>query len=427
MKILNLFIAFAIAAGSLWAQEPLSLNQAIEKALANNYGIEIVQRNQEIAEIRNSWGAAGRYPYVNMSVSGDNSYNINEGENTTTNRISAGASVNWTLFDGFIVRINKQRLEELEELSENNTAIMVEGTIQSVILAYYDVLLEKERLQVFRDVMQLSEDRYRQAEDRKEFGTFVTYDVLQAQNAYLSDRSRYLLQEVAWKNSMRDLKYLMADVSGVNYALTDSFKAIPVDYSLEELQAQMFDNNKVLMNQYVNQRLLENAWTAAKSAWYPTLDFRGGITGTGLRSVPARGENNWMNSANVYGNLTLSFNLYSGGNRNRAIQIAKIQEDIGNVEINEMQHDLTNSLANLYELYLIRIELLDVAGENLRAARLNLQISEEKFDAGAINSFNYRDVQNIYLDAANRELEAIYNFIDTHTALLRLAGVIIQE
>ena len=97
------------------------------------------------------------------------------------------------------------------------------------------------------------------------------------------------------------------------------------------------------------------------------------------------------------------------------------------VEIKQMTHELTNSLANIYEFYQVRRELLNVAGENLAAAELNLQISREKFESGAINSFNFRDVQNLYLSAAIQKLEAVYNFIDTHTTLLRMAGAIIQE
>ena len=58
---------------------------------------------------------------------------------------------------------------------------------------------------------------------------------------------------------------------------------------------------------------------------------------------------------------------------------------------------------------------------------MNMQISREKFDAGAINSFNYRDVQQIYLNASQGQLQAIYNFIDAQTSLLKLAGVIIQN
>ncbi|QGY43603.1 TolC family protein [Maribellus comscasis] len=422
---LILFILLSgIAAG---AQQMLSLDQAIGKALENNYQIEIILNQQRIAEIENNWGDAGRYPYINLSLGDNNSFNMPETENYTTNRFSGDANISWTLFDGFSVKINKQRFEELEELSRKNTAIVVESTIQSVILAYYSVLLEKEKLEAYKEVMQLSDDRYQQAKDRKEFGTYVTYDVLQAQNSYLSDRSDYLLQEVAYKNALRDLNYLMADEASVAYTLTDSFRAIPIDYSLADLEAQMVENNKSLQNQYINQRLLENAVASAKSAFSPSLGFSGGLSGASARTAYVNSGTNWSNSASFYGNFTLSFNLFSGGSRKRALQIAKIDEETGIVEIDEMTHDLKNSLSNVYEYYLVRKELLSVAEENLAAARLNLQISREKFESGAINSFNFRDVQIVYLNAALTKLEAVYNFIDTHTSLLQLTGTIIQE
>lgn len=427
MKTLHILILFLFTGITGFAQQPLSLADAVSRALENNYSIQVVRNNQQIAEIQNNWGTAGRYPYISLSAGEDNSFNLNENENVVTNRFSAGASINWTLFDGFSVKINKNRFEELENLSKQNTAIMVESTIQSVVLTYYSVLLEKEKLEVIDEVRQLSEDRFRQAEQRKEFGTYVTYDVLQAQNAYLSDQSSYLLQEVAYKNALRDLNYLMAEEGYPAWDLTGAFIAEPVDYALEDLQNQLFENNKVLQNQYINQRLLENAVASAKSAFSPTLDFRGGVTGSSTRNDFAERGESWANSANFYGNFTLSFNLFSGGNRKRAVQIAQIDEETGLVEMEDMEHDLTNRLANLYEFYLVRKELLAVAAENLGAARLNLQISREKFESGTINSFNYRDVQLIYLNAAQRELEAIYNFIDTHTALLRMTGTIVQE
>jgi outer membrane protein TolC len=427
MKTLYILILFIFAGFTLQAQETLSLAGAIERALENNYSIEVARNDLRVEEVRNDWGTAGRYPYINLTAGNDNSFNVNENENFATNRFSAGANLNWTLFDGYSVRISKQRFEELEQLSKQNTAIMVESTIQSVVLAYYAVLLEKETLEVYSEVMALSEDRFRQAEQRQELGTFVTYDVLQAQNAYLSDRSTYLLQEVAYKNAVRDLNYLMAENETANWELTTNFEAEPVEYTIESLKSQLFENNKILQNQYVNQRLLENAVASAKSAFSPTIDFRGGVTGTSTRNDFAEREESWANAANFYGNFTLSFNLFSGGNRKRALQIAQIDEETGMIEIEDMEHDLSSRLTNLYEFYLVRMELLDVARENLEAARLNLQISREKFEAGAINSFNYRDVQLIYINAARRELEAIYNFIDTHTSLLRMTGTIVQE
>lgn len=409
------------------AQQALSLNDAILSALENNYMLKIVKQNQRISEIQNDWGAAGRYPYINLSAGDNNSLNLNENENYINNRFTAGASLNWTLFDGYSVQINKQRFEELENFSKQNTAIIIEGTVQSVVLAYFNVLLQQEKLAAFEEVMNLSEDRFNRVETEKELGSAVTYDLLQAQNAFLSDRSAFLLQEVALKNALRDLKYLMAEGENMSYDLTEKFEAIPVEYTLEELETQLFENNRSLKNQYINQRLLENAVASAKSSFAPSLNFSGGITGTKNRiNFKERGVN-IDNSANFYGNFTLSYNLFSGGNRKRALQIAKIDEEVGVIEIEEMKHDLANSLENLYEFYLVRKELLNVANENLAAAKLNLEISRDKFESGAINSFNFRDVQNIYLNASQRKSEAIYNFIDTHNALLRMIGAIVQQ
>jgi len=421
------FLIFGFFTFAAVAQKPLTLNNAIEKALENNYQVQIIRNDQRIAEIQNNWGDAGRYPYINLSLAANNSFNTVESENYTSNRFVGGPSLNWTLFDGFSVRIAKQKYEELEQLSRQNTATLLESTIQSVILSYYSVLLEKEKLEAYREVMTLSEDRYKQAEERKNFGTYVTYDVLQAQNSYLSDRSDFLIQEVAYKNALRDLNYLMAEKATVSYSLTDSFSAIPVDYNLTDLEAQMFSNNKSLQNQYVNQRLLQNSVASAKSAFSPSLDFSSGATATSARTAFVNSGTTWANSASFYGNFTLSFNLFSGGSKKRALQIAKIDEQIGQIEIEDMQLDLVNSLSNLFEYYQVRKELLFVADENMQAAKLNMQISKEKFESGAINSFNFRDVQNIYLNASLTKLQAIYNFIDSQTSLLRLTGTIIQE
>ena len=77
IKIIILLLLSGLLAN---AQQPLSLTDAISKALENNYGIIIAKGNQQIAEIQNNWGTAGRYPYINFSASDNNTYNILEGD-----------------------------------------------------------------------------------------------------------------------------------------------------------------------------------------------------------------------------------------------------------------------------------------------------------------------------------------------------------
>ena len=87
-----------------------------------------------------------------------------------------------------------------------------------------------------------------------------------------------------------------------------------------------------------------------------------------------------------------------------------------------MEHALTNELLNLYDYYDVRISLLNVAEKSLDAAELNLKISEEKYKSGVINSFNYRDIQLMYIEASLRKLQAIYNLITSKTQLTRITG-----
>ena len=78
---------------------------------------------------------------------------------------------------GFAVQIRKDKFDDLAQLSKGNTIIAVENKIELIILAYYKVLLEKERMEVAQKVMILSSDRYEKVKVGKELGSSVTYDV----------------------------------------------------------------------------------------------------------------------------------------------------------------------------------------------------------------------------------------------------------
>ena len=420
--LIFLFIPLAV-----FADHPLSLSEAIQRALEYNYNIRMIRLDERIAEKNNSWGKAGLFPSIDLSASGTHTQSIDPDDEWIQQRGSGSAVLSWTLFRGFSVWIEKSRLSQLEELSAGNTALLVEQTIQAVILSYYNVLLQQKRLQVLDTVRQVSNDRYQQVLEKKEIGALVTYDVLQAKNAWLEDEARYLQQETTTRNAVRDLNYLMGVAEAHDYVLTDPFKQDWKPYMFDALRERMFTDNRQLRNQYIQVQLLNAQVRLAQTAWSPTLSLR-----TGAETNPSRsrsGDENWFDSdsRDMYGTLTLSWNLFNGGNRKRAVDIAKLDMEIGEVEIVAMEHSLANRLAVQLDLYNVRKKLLDVSEEALDTAELNLQISEEKFKTGAINSFNYRDVQLIYLSAALGKLESTYRLIESHTELLRLSGGIVTS
>lgn len=425
MKMTKIYRILTLLAGMLLfqqaqSQEALTLSGALGRAMDNNYGLIISRADTEIASINNKPGNAGRYPTIGFDASENNNYDLRS--ETYTSRFSAGVGLNWVLFDGFRVNITKTKLENLESLSEGRLGVVIESTIENVIQGYYSVLLQQEQLKVLQTIMELSDDRYRYEESRKALGGSVTYNVLQAQNVYLTDKANYLNQEVVVRNSVRNLNFLMGESPTTTWNFSEAFEADTSEYRLADLLSKMKASNQSLQNQYTNLLLMGNETSLRRANYSPTLSLGAGVDLNESWSAPA-GQPTINNGSLIpYGNLRLSYDIYSAGVRRRSVEVARINEEVAQVEISEMEHALTNELFNLADYYGVRIELLKVANENMAAAELNLTISEEKYRTGVINSFNYRDIQLIYLSAAFRQLQAIYNLIDSKTQLTRITG-----
>jgi outer membrane protein TolC len=428
LKKLILLSALCLTGFMLKAQEEeLSLSLALEKAMEYNYGIIISKAKTEIAGINNDWGIAGRYPMIDFTGGSYNSYNINNTANFSTNRISAGIGLNWILFDGFRVKVTKDKLEQLEGLAKGQLAVVIETTIQDVIMSYYLVLLQQEQLTVLKDVMTLSKDRYDYEQSRYDLGSTASYNVLQAKNVYLNDKALFMNQEMVVRNSVRNFNFLIGEEAAKIWKFSEEFSSGSGEYKLSDLLDKMMASNQTLQNQYTNLLLSQNDIKLRKSTLYPSLSLSAGLKDDWTRLNKDGLDPSVGNGLNSYSNLLLSYPIYAGGTRKRAIEVARVNEEIASVQIDQMKHSLTNQLMNIYDFHEVRIALLEVAEENLEAAELNMQIAGEKFRSGAINSFNYRDIQLIYLNAAIHRLNAVYDVIDSRTNLTRLIGGFITE
>ncbi|MEO9968050.1 MAG: TolC family protein [Reichenbachiella sp.] len=424
------------------AQEALSLSQAIEMGLKNNFSIQIERNKQLQAANLNTWGQAGMFPNITLNAAPSLSYQDTEtdnpfrfgGSNTSTD-LTPSLNANWTLFDGFNVQMSKQKLELLQGQSDGNAQIIVENSVQSIILAYYTVLLEKERTEVFSKTLNLSRDRYEYMKLKGELGSAVTFDILIDKNAYLTDSSNYLTQVLNHKNAIRNLNLLLARPVDNNYQFSDSLAVQETEFNLDELAAAMKGTNSNLKNQYINLEILQRDIGIARSALYPKLALN--VTGSngwnhvelgtpiGDASNPVSGIN--TTTLTLSANLTLSFTLFNGGKVKNQIENARIQEQIGQLEIKDLELTLDNSLLSTFDRYNLRLRLNAIAAENLETANLNLDLGEERYKNGSINSFNYRDLQITYLQTALSYYQSIYNLIESKTELLRLTGGILSE
>ncbi len=438
MKQLFLYIVLFALCFQVNAQEELSLASAIKIGLSNNYQIQISGKNTEIAKRNNNWMEAGAAPTI--TVNGSQSFNWSDNDNpasfiqgtSESNSLSYGADLNWVIFNGFRVHITKSKLQQLQEQSEGNGAVMVENTIQSIILGYYNALLQKNKLDALENVVAVSLDRYNYVQEKKNLGSASTFDLLQVKNAMLTDSTNYLMQDLAYKNALRNLNMLMAIDVEKEYALTDKLEHTPVVLNVEGLKNKMMSNNQTLKNQYINQIIMKKDKDLARANLFPVVSFGSGINqsvsgfkGTGISGTAINSSGNA--SLTYYANITLTFTLFNGHKSHRAFNNMKIQEEIAQLTTDEMKLTLSNELITAYELYSARLAILNLTKESLATAELNLKLGEEKYKAGSISSFEFRDIQTAYLNTVATQVEAVFNAISGHTDLTRLTGGIIEE
>ncbi len=460
-------IFFVLAFEIIQAQDTLSLVRAIQIGLQNNFDVQIGKLNVDIAKNNNTWGQAGLLPAINLTGGQPNSVVQRKpanpfavaGRNISDN-VNGQLDVQFTLFDGFFVRLSKQRLEKLEALSSGNGRFVMENTVQAIILGYYSVLLQQEQLEVLIKNKGFSKERYDYVKLRKELGGAITFDVLQEQNNYLTDSASVLQQEILLKNSMRDLNLLLNENINKTYQLTDILPFENEVYRYEDLRDKMISSNTNLKNQYISQELFRNVTRQAESNYSPTVLLNLGATGSldrlnaNFRTNTGNTIENTVgfvnrdqnqpvfntvnetaltpltqtgNSYGAYANFSLRFTLFNGGQIRRAVENAQIQEKIAQISTDQLKLSLENDLLASFDLYNLRRQLVQISGIRLQAAELNLSLANERYKNGVLSAIDLRIVQDNYQQAALENYLAIYASISSRVDLVRLTGGLVDN
>ncbi|UXE65544.1 MAG: TolC family protein [Chryseotalea sp. WA131a] len=472
---LRFFYAFLLAACGFQlaayfpahSQDTLSLARAIQIGLKNNFGVQIQQLNVEAAKKNNTWGMAGRLPTVTLSASQNNSIIQRKPANpfavaglNIVDNVLGQLDVQFTLFDGFAVQIAKQRLEQLEAMSKGNATFVMESTIQSIILSYYQAVVEKERLQVFIVNRDFSKERYSYVKLKKSLGSAINFDVLQEQNNYLTDSANVLQQEIVVKNSMRNLNVLLNEPINNKYEFTNRLEIENEEYRYEDLRDKMFSSNTNLRNQYISQELMNNATRNAQSNMAPSLLLNVGGTGSldqltanfrantgntientvgylnrdlaqpvflSVNETALTQQTQTGNSYGGYANLSLRYTLFNGSQLRRAVDNAQIQEKMAKLTTEQLKANLENSLLAGHDFYNLRKQLVQIATIKLEAAELNLGLANERYKNGALSAIDLRIVQENYRSAALEKFAAIYAGLSSKLDLVRLTGGLVDK
>jgi len=433
----NIIILFSILISySSFGQEELTVVQAIEKALANNYQIKLVNANSEIASLQNNWGSAGLIPTFSINVTNAASLTDNTNNPASffpgqvfSDNLKGSLDMNWTIFNGFGIRINKARLEQLEVQTKGNAMVVIETTIYDVIIAYYSAVVQERKLGIVKDLLIYSKNKLSYFELKNDLGTSSSFDLLQFKNQVLSDSSNIVLQELALKNAIRNLNLVMGASTELTYTLTDELNFEVPSATFTQMQDKMQANNLNLKNQFFNLELQELNTRAQKSAYYPVVSLNlGAAPSVGyFKLLGDQGFSSNTNSMNYYGNISARYTLFNGWNRKRNVEISKIQYQIADIQVEDLKLKLNHQLKNSFELYAAQFKIEQMSLQSVKNANLLWSQGKDRYDLGLINIFNLNDIKISYERSTIAYYDKIFDLLKTHYSLLRLTGQISQE
>lgn len=435
---INSFILFLLIVANSFGQKELSASQAVFIALENNYQILISEKQTEVAEKNNKWSEAGLFPTVTLSAAQQNVIQDNTNNPFTftpgiilNQSLSPTLSANWNIFSGFKVKMSKQRLEQLETQSANNAIAIIENTIQDVLKTYYNAQLQKERLQLFEEIMHLSQRRLKYYELKEKYSSSSSLELLQFKNQYLTDSTNYLLQKVSFDNSIRNLRLMMNDSTQMDqqFVLTDNIDVAIGMINFENANEEMLANNQNLKNQYVSLELQKTNTSLQRSFLYPTLDLQLGVNPSwaNIREIKNNSFEANTTGLSYYGNFNLRYTIFNNWKNKRAVEVSKIQEEIADLNIESMKLTLSNNLQNLIETYQVRSQLASISEENLIYAKKAFELAEKRFELGSMNSIDLATFQNSYQNTMIQHYQNLYNKLDTYLEIYKITGKISLE
>lgn len=431
-KIVFVFMSFCMT--SIAAQKLVSVSEAIELALENNYGIKIISNNKEIAKNNAGVLNSGYLPTVTSSSGATfNRDNLEaefaNGESTALNgakssRYNASINLNYTLFDGLGRYYDYKRLKETYKLSELQARETIENTIAQLYVVYYNVAQVTENVTVLEKTLTISKDRITRANYQFEYGQGTMLNVLNAQVDINNDSINLINAKQQLVNTKRDLNVVLGNVISSEFRV-DTTIDFKLNIDQNDLANKVKSNNVNLLQ--LDKNIMINTFIvkANKSGYLPSL----GLTGSYGWN---KGNNNAASfvavstNTGLSGGLSLSWNLFDGGATATRVTNAKIELENRSLEKESMVIDIERNFNNAWDDYQNKLTIFQVQENNIITSTNNFNRTQEKYKLGQATSIEFRQAQLNLINSELNRNQAKYAAKIAELTVLQLSGELLN-
>jgi len=427
MKIFSGLICLIYSSMLLGQLNELSLDQAIQKAIQNNYDIRIERNVALVAQVNNSWTNAGAYPIISANVTpyialNNLHQNLSNGTEISKNNsllktLNANVEINWNVLNGFKLYTTKERLSTLEKIGELELKSRINQTTYDVIYNYYDLLRLKQQLKTTKEQIAVSEDRLSLSKIRFDVGNTGKSDYLQTQLDLNELKLVAMSIETNIKNGQAGLNKIMGDDPNIVFTVTDTILLKKMD-ELESIKSKALSQNPEVLAMQSQLKVAELVKKEIKTAIYPNVNV-----GAAYSYARTQNQAGFTLLNQTYGpsaQLNIAIPLYDGHRVREQLKVSDLLIDNQKLSIEQLKAEYSTSILQGYNNYQYAMQQADLEKNNLSIANENFGIARARYDKLSITLVEFRQIQYSLIDTYTRMYNAMFNAKIAETNLLLL-------
>ena len=374
-------------------------------------------------------GLTGSYSGLLPSLQASTGASRQQYSNTTTifnnnyNRLSAGISLNQTIYDGgqSFNQVRQAKLNlHIAKLNQRSTKIQV---IQNVIKSYYGLLQAQKLLNVAEKNLEMSEQQISLVKKQFDLGVVRKTDLLKAEVSVGQARVDVLNRKANLENARRVLFNDMGlqDFGQSITAIDDEWLAATIPTSADIMELLKTQNPSLLVSQ-AQINLGDLNYKILKGLRLPSLNSSVNYSANGENSEELMDaiKDDWSLGMNV----TLSLPIYTGNNLSIQQQQAKLSRQ-------QSEYDYTTLLNNLrVQAELIRkslnnyAEIIPLNKAIVASAEEDLKFVRERYSLGSATILEVLDAQVSLIRSNSTLINTIHDARMQEASLKALLGTL---
>ncbi|MFC1475138.1 TolC family protein [Candidatus Zixiibacteriota bacterium] len=442
-----LIIVFGLNANA----NELTLEDCIELALKNRYSIISARGMEDLAKAGKSAALGAFLPSVSAS------YNYSKGketdiepgifrpigdpvtvlDTTTINgqtAIDAVSVSNYELVEEQDIGPSKSlsvsanmwlfNLENFYSLAQANASKEAasldvinseQDLIFAVKLSYYTYLASVEKVEVEEEAVKRSEEQLKLINSRYELGSASLSDVLKQKVLFGNDQLALLTANNSVVTTKASLAYTIGLNPNSDIEFSKNYNTKEYEGSLEEAISFSFENEPGLQSSMMNSKAASKAVKATLSNYLPRLSGSASFTKfNGTQAYPTAFDYSSINKR--YG-FTVSWNIFDGFQRERAVTSAKVNRNNARAWEAETKNLVIRDVKTAYFEIEQQKQANQIAQDNVEAANEDMKITQEKYNLGAATIL---DLLNAQESLKRAQVDLIRRGFDLNLAIAKL-------